>query len=190
MHIKKIGILDFGIRSLEYFNSEMSLRIIKEAILAEKLGFSRVWYAEHYDSIYTCWKSADIIVTLVAAYTDTIKVGIAGTLIQYYQPLKIAADYTMLASMFPDRIDLGFAKGKATGDYEKLLTMHQGPLETDRNELIKEKIKLSINFFNEEENNFYNNIVLPPLKGSKPHLWNLVGSLDGYLQSLNFVINC
>jgi alkanesulfonate monooxygenase SsuD/methylene tetrahydromethanopterin reductase-like flavin-dependent oxidoreductase (luciferase family) len=190
MPLHKIGLLDFGIRSTEYFNSDMSVRVIKEALLAEKLGFSRVWYAEHYGLLFNNWLSADVIVSLVAGYTNTINVGIAGTLIQYYHPLKVAADYKMLSSIFPDRIDLGFAKGTVHETYQTLFKMYQDTSSKNISDLINEKISVVVKLINEEESNLGDYIILPPLKGSKPQLWNLGGSANGYLQALQLGINC
>ena len=189
MSLHKIGVLDFGVRSTEYFNSDMSVRIVKEALLIEKLGFSRIWYAEHYGPLFNNWLSADVIVAIVAGYTNTINVGIAGALIRYYQPLKVAADYKMLSSIFPDRIDLGFAKGRVDPKFEAFFDAFQ-ELTPKMPDLANEKIKLVVKLINEEEDNLRDYIILPPLNGAKPRLWHLGGSANAYLQALQLGINC
>lgn len=73
---------------------------------AEDLGYSRYWVTTHLGpGAYS--SSPEIMASLVAATTDEIRVGTAGIPLLFNGPLQIASNWKMLATMFPERIDLG-----------------------------------------------------------------------------------
>ncbi|WP_431214040.1 LLM class flavin-dependent oxidoreductase [Puia sp. P3] len=83
----KIGILELGYRtgsdSLSIVND-----ILQYGIKAEELNFSRLWLAEHHNAHplhpYT---NPEIVMTLLAGFTDRIRIGSAGALIGYSSPI-------------------------------------------------------------------------------------------------------
>lgn len=79
----------------------------------EKLGYHRYWVAEHHGSEGLASASPEILVTRIAAETDTIRVGSGGVMLSHYSPYKVAENFLMLEAMFPNRIDLGI--GRAPG---------------------------------------------------------------------------
>ena len=90
---------------------------LQESILlaqaAEKLGYHRYWVAEHHGSDGLAAASPEILITRIAAETETIRVGSGGVMLSHYSPYKVAENFRMLESMFPGRIDLGI--GRAPG---------------------------------------------------------------------------
>ena len=95
-----LGLLDFG---------ELPLpAVIRSARLAEELGFSRYWLAEHAGLV----ENALLATGLVAAATSRIRVGPAGVLLRYYPAARVGRDGIYLARGFPGRIDLGLAGGR------------------------------------------------------------------------------
>ncbi len=83
---------------------------IRCAQTAEALGFSRYWLTEHHD-VNDAWASPEIVLALIAMYTRTLTIGSAGTLLRFHNPLQVACDFALLASLFPGRIELGLARG-------------------------------------------------------------------------------
>ncbi|MGY9105555.1 MAG: MsnO8 family LLM class oxidoreductase, partial [Alphaproteobacteria bacterium] len=79
----------------------------------EKLGYHRYWVAEHHGREGLASASPEILVTRIAAETDTIRVGSGGVMLSHYSPYKVAENFLMLEAMFPNRIDLGI--GRAPG---------------------------------------------------------------------------
>ena len=109
MSLKKLGVLDFGYRHDINPSSERVHSVIKEAVLLEKLGFSKIWYAEHFtDSLQYIWASPDMLIPIIAAHTESINVGIAGTCIKYNNPLKIAKDYHLISANYSSKLKLLF----------------------------------------------------------------------------------
>jgi alkanesulfonate monooxygenase SsuD/methylene tetrahydromethanopterin reductase-like flavin-dependent oxidoreductase (luciferase family) len=49
----------------------------------------------------------EVLIPRVAALTREMRVGSGGVMLSHYSPLKVAEQFRMLATLFPDRIDLG-----------------------------------------------------------------------------------
>jgi luciferase family oxidoreductase group 1 len=80
---------------------------------AERLGYTRYWLAEHHGTEGFAGSSPEILVTRVAAATNTIRVGSGGVMLSHYSPLKVAENFKLLENLYPGRIDLGI--GRAPG---------------------------------------------------------------------------
>ncbi len=105
----QLGIFDLG--TLSNNNSVETIEnTIKMATMAEKLGYSRYWIGEH-QTTDSAWRSTEIILTLLGGYTESIRVGTAGIMLQYRNPLLSAQNFKLLGNLFSGRIDLGFVKG-------------------------------------------------------------------------------
>lgn len=174
----KIGILDFGLRKDPFSKEDKIYNLIKEARFIENLGFSRLWYAEHLDdSNDLIWSSPDVILSLVAAYTDHIRIGIAGTSVRYHLPVKVAADYQLLSAAFPGRIDLGISKGMSL-TYENALGGREGNHKfADQRAGILERMSSLCSIINGSSN------------FSKPEIWALSNSFAGEQEALGLSIN-
>jgi luciferase family oxidoreductase group 1 len=81
---------------------------------AEKLGYERVWYAEHHSSIGLASGSPEIMIAHVANHTETIRLGSGGVMLPNHAPLKIAEVFRLLEAMHPGRIDLGLGRAPGT----------------------------------------------------------------------------
>ena len=111
----ELGVLDFNMRlwptvrepqpPAAYLDDALRL-----ARAAESWGYGRYWLAQHYGG-QDCWASPEVPLTFLAAQTKTIRLGTAGILLNLHAPYRIANDYALLAHLFPDRIDLGLARG-------------------------------------------------------------------------------
>jgi luciferase family oxidoreductase group 1 len=87
---------------------------------AEKLGYRRVWYAEHHNIPSIASAATSVLIAHVGAQTHTIRLGAGGVMLPNHAPLTIAEQFGTLAAMYPDRIDLGL--GRAPGSDQA--TMH------------------------------------------------------------------
>ncbi len=81
------------------------------ASLADSLGYSRFWLAEHHTST-VAHASPELLLPLLAGMTERIRVGAAGVLLSFRSPLKVASDFRLLETLFPGRIDLGLGRGR------------------------------------------------------------------------------
>src|SRR6476619_4551462 len=80
---------------------------------AEAQGYTRVWYAEHYNIKAIASSATSVLIAHVAAHTDTIRLGAGGIMLPTHAPLVSAEQFGTLATLHPDRIDLGL--GRAPG---------------------------------------------------------------------------
>jgi luciferase family oxidoreductase group 1 len=83
------------------------------ARLADQLGYHRYWVAEHHGTPMLACASPEALIGPIAASTGRIRVGSGGVMLPHYSPLKVAETFSMLAGLFPNRIDL--AVGRAPG---------------------------------------------------------------------------
>lgn len=87
-----------------------SLRLAQEG---EKLGYTRYWIAEHHDIPGLACSAPEVMLSYIGANTKNIRIGSGAVLLPYYRPYKVAETYNMLATLFPNRIDIGI--GRAPG---------------------------------------------------------------------------
>lgn len=86
----------------------------------ESLGYKRYWLAEHHNMPGIASAATSVVIGHVAGGTKTIRVGAGGVMLPNHSPLVIAEQFGTLASLYPDRIDLGL--GRAPGTDQR--TMH------------------------------------------------------------------
>lgn len=79
----------------------------------EKLGYNRFWVAEHHNMDGIASSATAVLLGYLAGGTSTIRVGAGGVMLPNHAPLVIAEQFGTLASLYPDRIDLGL--GRAPG---------------------------------------------------------------------------
>ena len=84
------------------------------ARLADELGFHRYWVAEHHGGPMLASASPEVLIGPIAAATSAIRVGSGGVMLPHYSPFKVAETFTMLAGLFPGRIDLGLGRAAGT----------------------------------------------------------------------------
>ena len=88
------------------------------ARLADDLGYSRYWVAEHHGSKALACSSPEALIGPIASATTRMRIGSGGIMLPHYSPLKVAETFKMLAGLYPGRIDLGI--GRAAGTSPKI----------------------------------------------------------------------
>jgi luciferase family oxidoreductase group 1 len=81
---------------------------------AEALGYKRIWYAEHHNFASIASSATSVLIAHVAAKTQTIRLGAGGIMLPNHAPLVIAEQFGTLASLHPNRIDLGLGRAPGT----------------------------------------------------------------------------
>ena len=81
---------------------------------AERLGYRRFWLAEHHNMPGIASAATAVAIGYVAGGTSTIRVGSGGIMLPNHAPLVIAEQFGTLASLYPDRIDLGLGRAPGT----------------------------------------------------------------------------
>ncbi|HWE34395.1 MAG TPA: LLM class flavin-dependent oxidoreductase [Solirubrobacteraceae bacterium] len=96
------------------------------ARLTDALGYHRYWVAEHHGGPMLAGGSPEVLIGPIAAATSQIRVGSGGVMLPHYSPYKVAESFTILAGLYPGRIDLGLGRAPGTDG----LTMYA--LQRDR----------------------------------------------------------
>lgn len=93
----------------------------------EALGYSRYWLTEHHTTS-VAHASPEVLLPVLGGLTSTIRLGTAGVLLNFYSPYKVASNFRLLHTIFPNRIDLGIARAPVHSLIEPLLRVgNQGP---------------------------------------------------------------
>src|SRR5687768_10817618 len=110
----RLSILDQAPISEGSSGAEALKNSIDLARFAEALGYSRYWVAEHHGTPSLACASPEALIGPIAAMTSRIRIGSGGVMLPHYSPLKVAETFTMLAGLFPGRIDLGLGRAAGT----------------------------------------------------------------------------
>jgi len=94
--------------------AEALRRMADLARLAEKLGYVRIWYAEHHGMPSIASAAPELLIAHAAAATERIHVGSGGVMMQNHVPLQLAEQFRTLAALYPGRIDLGVGRAPGT----------------------------------------------------------------------------
>ncbi|MCK9907501.1 LLM class flavin-dependent oxidoreductase [Microbacteriaceae bacterium K1510] len=84
------------------------------AQLADRLGFTRYWVAEHHNMPAIASSAPDIMIGQIAAATQRLRVGSGGVMLPNHAPLTVAERFKVLEALYPDRIDLGLGRAPGT----------------------------------------------------------------------------
>ena len=83
----------------------------------EALGYHRYWLAEHHASPALAGSAPEILIGAIAAATTRMRIGSGGVMLPHYSPLKVTETFSLLAGLYPGRIDLGL--GRAPGSDQR-----------------------------------------------------------------------
>jgi len=160
-----LNYLEFGYIEPPYLTAtDVIYSVVEHAVELEKLGFKRLWLSEHYSPEFA-WYSPEPLLSLVAGSTERIKVGWAGVLLRYHNPISLVNNFKILSTVFPGRIDLGVAAAFITDTFHK--RMYDG---TDWLEKLTFLQKL---FGNEDVGLFEDFVEFPPQQAAPPSRWYL-----------------
>lgn len=112
---------------------------LKLAQIAESLGYKRLWYAEHHNMPNIASSATAVLIGYIANGTSRIRVGSGGIMLPNHAPLIIAEQFGTLASLFPDRIDLGLGRAPGTDNVTSfaLRRRRQGSVDDFPEEVIE-----------------------------------------------------
>ncbi len=84
------------------------------ARLADRLGYTRYWVAEHHNLASIASSAPEIMIGQIAAATTRMRVGSGGVMLPNHAPLMVAERFKVLEALFPGRIDLGLGRAPGT----------------------------------------------------------------------------
>jgi len=96
------------------------------ARVADELGFRRYWLAEHHNMPAVAATSPPLLVAMVAAATERIRVGSGGVMLPNHAPFVVAEQFALLEAAHPGRIDLGIGRAPGTDPVTAFALRHGG----------------------------------------------------------------
>ncbi len=99
----------------------------------ERLGFQRLWYAEHHNMPGIASTAPEILIAHIGQVTSRVRLGAGGVMLPNHASLKVAETYRLLAALHPGRIDLGIGRAPGTDPLTALALRrtHGAPLADD-----------------------------------------------------------
>ena len=95
----------------------------------EALGYKRYWLAEHHNMESIASSATSVLIGYIAGGTHSIRVGSGGVMLPNHAPLVVAEQFGTLASLYPDRIDLGLGRAPGT-DQLTAMALRRNHMET------------------------------------------------------------
>lgn len=141
---------------------------------AEELGFHRFWLAEHHNMEGVASAATAVLVGHVAGHTETIRVGAGGIMLPNHSPLTVAEAFGTLATLYPDRIDLGL--GRAPGSDMATARALRRHLDTEADRFPEDIVEL-LNYFSDLPET--TKVRAFPGNGTNVPIWILGSSLYG-----------
>lgn len=148
------------------------VNMVTLAQAAEKWGYKRYWLAEHHNLDGIASAATSVLIGHVAGHTKSIRVGSGGIMLPNHSPYIIAEQFGTLATLYPDRIDLGL--GRAPGSDQQTMRAVRGA-NGSRGEDFPEQIEELLYYFSEASDD--QRIRAIPGAGVDVPIWILGSSL-------------
>jgi luciferase family oxidoreductase group 1 len=87
---------------------------ISMASVVERLGYTRLWVAEHHGMPAVASSAPAVLIAHLAQATTTLRVGSGGVMLPNHSPLVVAEQFATLEALHPGRIDLGLGRAPGT----------------------------------------------------------------------------
>lgn len=142
-------------------------------ILADQLGYHRMWFAEHHGGKTYASSAPELLVAHLAALTTNLRLGTGGTMMMHYSPLKLAEVFKTLSGIAPGRIDFGVGRAPG-GDHRASHALASGRYFKED---LYEKLTTTLDLIRDQQptDKLYQGVLASPVKIALPEAW-LLGS--------------
>ncbi|MBL8283137.1 LLM class flavin-dependent oxidoreductase [Acinetobacter junii] len=96
----------------------------------EQLNYERFWLAEHHNMDGIASSATAVLLSFIAAHTQHIRLGSGGIMLPNHAPLVVAEQFGTLATLYPNRFDLGLGRAPGT-DPLTMRALRRGRQETE-----------------------------------------------------------
>ncbi|MCK4106851.1 LLM class flavin-dependent oxidoreductase [Acinetobacter radioresistens] len=151
------------------FSLEHSLELAQHA---EKLGYERLWLAEHHNMDGIASSATAVLLGYLLANTEHLRVGSGGIMLPNHAPLVVAEQFGTLATLYPDRVELGLGRAPGT-DQVTMRALRRGRQETE--DQFPQDVQEILHYFKEPQPG--QRIVATPGQGTHVPVWLLGSSL-------------
>ena len=108
------SVLDLAVVGQDIPHTKVFENSVELARNAEDLGYKRFWLAEHHNMVSIASSATTVLMSHVAAKTNSIRIGSGGIMLPNHSPLIVAEQFGTLGTLYPDRIDMGLGRAPGT----------------------------------------------------------------------------
>ncbi|MCH9823937.1 MAG: LLM class flavin-dependent oxidoreductase [Alphaproteobacteria bacterium] len=139
---------------------------------AEAAGYHRYWLAEHHNMPGIASAATPVVIGHVAGATKHMRIGAGGMMLPNHAPLVVAEQFGTLATLYPNRIDLGLGRAPGTDmETARALRRHMAPEDSFPTDVQK-----LLHYFGDTSGDRVRAI---PGEGTEVPVWILGSSLYG-----------
>ena len=133
--MRSLKDIQFSILELAPVRDDKSIQFslhhaLEVAQKAERLGYKRLWLAEHHNMDGIASSATAVLLGYILANTHTLKVGSGGIMLPNHAPLVVAEQFGTLATLYPNRVELGLGRAPGT-DQVTMHALRRGRQETE-----------------------------------------------------------
>ena len=147
------------------------------ARLCDGLGYSRYWLAEHHASDALAGCSPEVLLGRIGAETKNIRLGSGGIMLPHYSPYKVAENFRILETLYPNRIDLGIGRAPGTDPFTAAAIRYGSQLGPEYFPTMVLDLQALLNDTDPKTPGLENARAFPKVN-TPPHLWMLGSSED------------
>lgn len=85
--------------------------VLEQTVVADRLGYDSVWFAEHHFSEYGILTTPQMLLTAAAMKTEKIRLGVSVVTLPFNNPINVAEDYALLDVLSKGRLNLALGSG-------------------------------------------------------------------------------
>ena len=175
--MRSLKDIQFAILELAPVRDDKSIQFslhhaLEVAQKAEQLGYKRLWLAEHHNMDGIASSATAVLLGYILANTTTLKVGSGGIMLPNHAPLVVAEQFGTLATLYPDRVELGLGRAPGT-DQVTMRALRRGRQETE--DQFPQDVLEILQYFKEPEP--HQRIVATPGQSTNVPVWLLGSSL-------------
>ena len=173
----RLSVLDLSPVSAGSTSAQALRNTINLAQLADELGYTRYWLAEHHNTALIASSVPEIMIAQVATATKRIRVGSGGVMLPNHSPLKVAEAFRVLEALEPGRIDLGLGRAPGT-DTVTALALRRSRQAVYADEFPQQLAEL-LGFLSDDfaDDHPFRRVIAMPADVGMPAIW-LLGSSD------------
>ena len=169
----KLSVLDQSIVR-QGSNAKQAIDETIETIkLAERLGYHRFWVSEHHNAASIAGSAPELLMVKLASVTNHIRVGSGGVMLPNHSALKVAENFRLLETLYPNRIDLGM--GRAPGG-DRITASLLNPSNDFSEESYVRQLDHLQRYFTDTAATNYGSLLAVPQAETIPQQWILSSS--------------
>ncbi|MFD2656619.1 LLM class flavin-dependent oxidoreductase [Gracilibacillus thailandensis] len=89
-------------------------QMVELAQAVDQMGYERYWIAEHHNTTTLVSSATTMLMKHTLENTKKIRVGSGGVMLPNHAPLAVAEQFGTMATIYPDRLDLGLGRAPGT----------------------------------------------------------------------------